>query len=119
MQDVYLPETTAYFIQVWNNDASGRNTDINEFEITLLDATLSNDNFDLENLKVFPNPVSDILHVENNGNINLMLEVFSSLGQKIMSSSINKIDISTLSSGIYFLHVISDENRVIRKIIKE
>ncbi|EDP72143.1 probable cell surface protein (LPXTG motif) [Flavobacteriales bacterium ALC-1] len=118
LQDISLPETTVYFVQVWDN-TSGRNTDINEFEIILQDATLSNNGYDLESLKIFPNPVSNVLQVDSNDNIDVTIEIFSALGQKVLSSTTNKIDLSILSSGIYYLNIISNNRRVIRRIIKD
>lgn len=117
IQDISITENTDYFVQVWNN-TSGRSTNINEFQITLQDATLSTNNFDIEDFKVFPNPVSNILQVSINDDFEFELEVYSALGERVLSSKSNKVDLSSLSSGIYYLFISSDNKRVFRKIIK-
>lgn len=118
IQDISITANTIYLVQVWDN-TSGRSTIANEFEITLQDSTLSNDNFDIGNIKVFPNPVSDSLQVKGVDNADTTLEIFNTLGQTIKSSKGNSIDMSELNSGVYFLNIISNSKNIIRRVIKE
>ncbi|RXR35375.1 T9SS type A sorting domain-containing protein [Flavobacterium piscinae] len=74
-----------------------------------------------ENLKVFPNPVVDFLSISNSSEIN-EIEIISALGQRIILLKINQqqttLDLSILTSGIYFLKLISVEDYETIKIIK-
>lgn len=67
-------------------------------------------NFDF---KLFPNPSSDFLQIEYNApdRLNSNIEILNSIGQQILTykfssnSTINKIDISSLSKGFYILRL--------------
>ncbi|SHJ76086.1 T9SS type A sorting domain-containing protein [Flavobacterium haoranii] len=65
---------------------------------------LSSESFQNDRISVFPNPTSQILYVESNLGIE-EIEIFDSLGRSINSYKLegNKIDVSFLSNGIYFL----------------
>jgi hypothetical protein len=69
---------------------------------------------------IYPNPVSDKLHIENFQDYNFALRDI--LGKEIILKSINKncYDLSQIPKGIYFLNVY-DKNEIIlvEKIIKE
>lgn len=60
-----------------------------------------------ENLIVYPNPVSDVLHIENKNGTTLRIELFSLDGKKlkakISSEEIHNLDVTTLKSGLYIL----------------
>jgi uncharacterized repeat protein (TIGR01451 family) len=83
-------------------------------------AALANDNFTFNNLKIYPNPVNNILNIENNSVID-NIEVSNVLGQTVLSQNNNnsKIDLSGLIAGIYFVKITSSGNEKIVKILKE
>ncbi|MFP3594414.1 T9SS type A sorting domain-containing protein [Chryseobacterium sp. SIMBA_038] len=68
-----------------------------------------------DNLKVFPNPVQDILNVSFDKNI-LSVTVYSTAGQQVLTKTINDnkgtVDVSTLPSGIYMVKVNAVNNTV-------
>ena len=74
--------------------------------------------------KVYPNPVSETFTVKlNNTYKSVQIEILSVTGkliQKINSnnSTIQNIDASNLSSGIYLVRVNADNNFSIKKVIK-
>lgn len=74
-------------------------------------------------IKVFPNPVSNILKIENKQNNfqNSQLEIINSLGQTVLKTEFkNQIDVSELASGFYTLLLKDNTGSVItKKIIKE
>jgi len=87
---------------------------------------LSVDNIQKNSLiKVFPNPTSGIITIENAKKLNLKnAEIYSVSGQKlqsfIMDKSVkNTIDISSLAKGVYILKVNSDNESSTVKIIKK
>ena len=85
---------------------------------TAQSCALSNSNFENESLKLFPNPVENIIYVE--GLFNFNFEVYDSLGKKILDSysTSNAIDVSSLTTGFYLLKIFSDGKTTIRKFIK-
>ena len=77
---------------------------------------------------IFPNPVKNILYISQNKKDPVKaIQVFNSLGQvqqKINYSSFKNIEyvevnISTLTSGIYFLEMMSNKNLIVRRFVKE
>lgn len=78
------------------------------------------------NILVFPNPATNELNLELNGNIpnlNSSLSIYSIDGRFIKSSSIetsiSKIDISSISSGIYLLKINLNEDFIVKKFVKK
>ncbi len=84
--------------------------------------TLSNESFAFANLTYFPNPVKNSLTISNTSLIETV-EISTILGQNMLSRKINslqtEIDLSALSSGIYFVKVTSEGHEKTIKIVKE
>ncbi|MEX2485225.1 MAG: ice-binding family protein [Brumimicrobium sp.] len=83
------------------------------------DPWTSVDENDMSNaISVYPNPFNNEINikVENNDNERLVLKLYNSLGVELNSSSLkngtNTIDMSTLSSGVYFYKVIGNNTIV-------
>lgn len=71
-------------------------------------------------VRIYPNPVSDFLSIETEKINPVSIEVYDVCGNKIMDViSSNKIDVSMLKSGIYFLRINGLENLIVSKFIKE
>lgn len=70
-------------------------------------------------IKVYPNPVSQILTIDSNRPIN-RVELFSILGKKVknVNSDFKTIPVNDLSNGIYIIKIQSGNHMVFRKIIK-
>ena len=84
---------------------------------------LGNETFSkLVGLKLYPNPVIDVLNVSYTDKISA-IEIISILGQTIENNTINanetQIDISRLSSGSYLIKVTADDKSEIFKVIKK
>ena len=73
----------------------------------------------LSELSVYPNPATDVLMVLNDNNIDRiqMVNIFGSvvLDQTIQANS-EKLDVSAMSPGIYFVTVSANSQQVVRKI---
>jgi len=85
------------------------------------DNVLTVDENELLSLSVFPNPAKDNISIETPNNVTVQsVSIINVAGKRISTSiSNNNIDVSTLSSGIYFLEIeVADDQRVIRKFIK-
>ncbi|MDI9258031.1 Ig-like domain-containing protein [Flavobacterium sedimenticola] len=83
--------------------------------------TLGNDSFNLAGLQYYPNPVTNVLHVEYNGTI-ASIEIFNTLGQKIATQNVNaittSIDMARLAAGTYFVKVQAENGSRTLKIMK-
>ncbi|OAD45532.1 T9SS type A sorting domain-containing protein [Polaribacter atrinae] len=102
-----------------NDEANNRNC----IQITV-DAALSNIDYEFKNqLKVFPNPTSDIINIKANTNLGInQLYIYNLNGRLIKESAtdLDKINISELSKGIYLLKVVGNENKTaVFRIIKK
>ena len=73
---------------------------------------------DYNEIKIYPNPVKDILNITSEMPFD-MLQVYNVQGQLIDETKKNQIDVSLLSSGMYFISVIVDGENSMIKFIKE
>jgi predicted secreted hydrolase len=78
---------------------------------------------DLKAIMVYPNPANDKITIECAGNQSLNLSVYNIVGeillQKELNKSINEIDISSLSKGVYLIKITDASETVQQKLIKE
>ncbi|WP_299103476.1 Calx-beta domain-containing protein [uncultured Winogradskyella sp.] len=84
--------------------------------------TLSDTEFTQPNLSIYPNPVKNILQVNNSSNI-ISLEITSILGKQILFKTIDdfsaEINFSEYAAGVYFIKTISNNGENVQKVIKE
>lgn len=81
---------------------------------------LATTDFKLEQIAIYPNPVSSAFHLSaENANIS-KIQVINSLGQnvKTIDTNFETVDISELSSGMYILKIDTESGSVNKKIIK-
>tara|TARA_R110002049_G_scaffold86004_3_gene218629 strand:- start:1244 stop:4957 length:3714 start_codon:yes stop_codon:yes gene_type:complete len=73
-----------------------------------------------KNLKIYPNPVKDILAIEINNNIEVHQFTIYNLQGKVIKNVIKKqaTNISNLPTGVYFIKIETDKGIGIKKIIK-
>jgi len=67
-----------------------------------------------ERLKVFPNPVTNILYINTLESKDINIQLFNSMGEMLMETSDKTIHFSKYPSGMYFLRV----DNVVYKLIK-
>ncbi len=80
--------------------------------------TLSTDQNELVQARVYPNPVESVITVESSAAID-KLEMYNVLGKRVgMVTASNTMDISQLNSGIYILKIFSGTQVTSQKIIK-
>ncbi len=98
---------------------------VNTFYLDNINVTSTSDQL---KIKVYPNPTSDILHVESifDNKKNIQCTVYNTLGQSLyqstdndMYSYIKQIDLSFLSSGLYFIQVSDGNEKIVKRIIKK
>ena len=80
---------------------------------------LNVDEFALNTLTIYPNPATHEIRIKNN----LILDavsVYNTLGALVAySTNSNRIDISTLQTGVYFLKIEQGANSITKKVIKQ
>jgi len=99
---------------------------LDEFKNNLLtcgNSPVSSNEISLEDLKIFPNPVSDILQIESKDQSILNVELFNSQGQVLTQASIKDVHAismktDSLEKGIYFLKIHTPKGILTRKFLK-
>jgi len=71
-----------------------------------------------ENIKLYPNPVSDILHIESKS-LDGSMRIYDVTGKEVLSMNIAKqIDLRILNKGVYFVEIFEGNSSVTHKLIK-
>jgi chitinase len=71
-----------------------------------------------KNLSVYPNPSNGIFTLEGIDLKNTKTEIYNTLGEKIINvQDGNIVDLSNEPKGIYYLHIIKEDNVTLRKIV--
>ena len=72
-------------------------------------------------LHVYPNPAKNLLNIETNGAIIQHIDVVDVLGNVILSRATDKnaIDIASLPTGIYTIHVSTNEGMARQQFVKQ
>ena len=81
---------------------------------------LSIDEENISKVSIFPNPVTDVIQVT--GNLSFTsYSIYNISGQQVLSGAIddNKIEVLSLTSGVYFLNLKSDVASQTLKLVKE
>lgn len=88
---------------------------------TMITPVLGNPTNEMSLFKMFPNPTSGIINIEMSNNQSIAKVVINNLlGQTIMRyESASILDISSLTKGIYFITVETDNGKETQRIIKQ
>lgn len=94
---------------------------VDGFEILPSTATAISESLDESPVRVFPNPVGDIVHFDSPNSATWeKIEVFDSSGTMVITeTNLNKIEMSGLSPGIYFVRLWQLGRYKTEKIIKK
>jgi len=102
------------------NDGNGESS--GQVRVYDLSEVLSTNEYSLLELKIYPNPTINTLHIEAN-NILTSVEIYNLLGQQILSSKpntlIEEINMSELNSGMYLVKVGIGEQIATYKVLKQ
>lgn len=79
-----------------------------------------NDAIVSKNIKLYPNPVHDVLTINSEIPLN-RVEIYSLLGKKVteVKTHFDAIPVNNLSKGVYILKIVSDKGYATRKLIKK
>ena len=95
---------------------------------TIYGVNASQEDFELENFKLFPNPTSDQVTVAftSKSNKEIRFEMFDFRGRKVYTKAIqnngsieNTIDMSKMASGVYILHIKDGDQSMSKKVIRK
>lgn len=85
--------------------------------------SLSSRNFEIVDLKIYPNPTSHLWNISTNNERITLLEVYDITGKRVFSkrpqSETTHIDASDFNSGIYIVKLSTKRGFVSKKLIKE
>ncbi len=82
-------------------------------------ATASAPKFDTSKVTVYPNPTTGIFNVETELDVK-QIDVYNSLGQKVLSTSNRQINLQTAANGLYFVTVTTNDGaQASYKLIKK
>lgn len=78
----------------------------------------------LDEINIYPNPTKDVIYVSlEKETTNLSWSLMNVSGQEVKQSELSsmkfEIDLKDVESGLYFLNVTVDDNRIVRKIVVE
>ncbi len=89
---------------------------------TFYTTTLSNTSFEKVELSMYPNPATNLVHIQSSNAQILGVEIFNLQGRSILKPGANqltKIDINPLAKGIYVVKVITTDGELVRKLVKK
>ncbi|MFC4738545.1 M4 family metallopeptidase [Flavobacterium ponti] len=92
----------------------------------VINGVLANENFELNDVSVYPNPSNGIYNISL-GKVNPdLIEVYDLTGKIILSKKEiipsnfeTIIDLSSASQGVYFVKIVEDDQQVVKRIIKQ
>ncbi|WP_456441419.1 T9SS type A sorting domain-containing protein [Psychroserpens sp.] len=118
--DIAVTPDTYYLVQVWNDDVADRGGS-SWFDLTVQDGALSTQEFQFEKVKLFPNPVNDVLNIQSD-EPKEKVEIFNLLGKRIKElnsgTNMNTIDMSDLAKGMYLIQVSINGKESTYKVLK-
>ncbi len=115
----FTPSTTTVVIYVRALAAMSSETEVFYDNISLIKTSeLSVPDVELETVKVYPNPVSDVLHISTPTAVD-HVRIFNIAGNSVANSNDEKIDVSDLTNGVYIVNISIGETSISRSFIKE
>ena len=122
MQNIYTYDDngnqTQYLTQSWNNN-EWKNTYKEDHYWSKFNVAASIKDNITDNILLYPNPVSNILHTKNIANGAQVL-IFTTNGKLVKLSHItdNQLNISELKSGVYLIKIIDNQKTYTSQFIK-
>lgn len=101
------------------------NIDVNQ-TITILEGSnpLNVESFNVSNFNIYPNPTSNIVNIAYTGNAQLLdiniIDIQGKVVKEKMLDGLNQekhIDVSDLASGVYFISILEEDKKTVRKIV--
>ena len=91
----------------------------------IIDGTLSNQDFELKNIAIYPNPSAGLFTVSTGNKAIDKVDVYDVTGKVVLSknnfsnaNSQTVLDMKNVSNGIYFVKISSENQNIVKRIIK-
>lgn len=84
----------------------------------MVDCVLSSEDFAATEIVLYPNPVRNRLQILGVGSVK-KVKIYTLQGSLISESNTGNIDVSSLTSGLYFAEIIAKNGRQIKKFMKK
>lgn len=99
------------------DNAPGCNSTI---EVGAACENLAINTFEESTIRIYPNPVTDILVVSDLNEFDIKnISIYSSSGEKLKETNVSRIDLSDFASGIYFVKISTKNGMSTRLVIKK
>lgn len=110
------PDASTVAVGVRGDDSNGSNAGtVKVFDISEL---LNVRDFNSSLLTMYPNPTSNQITLQlNNEALLKKANLYNELGQLVLSTNSRSINVSTLSTGVYFINIITDQGTENSKLI--
>ncbi|WP_299251948.1 LamG-like jellyroll fold domain-containing protein [uncultured Lacinutrix sp.] len=119
--DTFTVGSTSYWVTSTNNN--GCESERSEIVVSIEETLGVNNNSELSNITIYPNPSSSLLNISNLDGIELQLSIYDINGRLLLNKACNKeintIDISSFSNGMYLLKMKTDFGEVTKRVIKD
>ncbi|MAM30589.1 MAG: hypothetical protein CMC13_16355 [Flavobacteriaceae bacterium] len=115
--------TDPYLYDITDDGNSGKSmtiTNVNGDTAYYNNALLSVEETNFDSISLYPNPATDRVTIQAEISVD-QVHLYNVLGNRLLSqkNQTNTIDISSLSAGVYFVEVVSSQQRSIQKLIKK
>ncbi|NJK96736.1 MAG: T9SS type A sorting domain-containing protein [Bacteroidales bacterium] len=96
-----------------------------DFTINILDnSTTGIIESENETVQLYPNPVETYLNIVLTGDNFNLVQIYTEAGKLIISKEPGEqkniqLDLSALDTGLYFVKIISEDNIIVRKVVKQ
>lgn len=116
---IFAPGTQAY-APVGTSYGTGGAWRIDNLTISgeEIDDTASIVENNIEGLKVYPNPASELVNIVSNEIGTKTVAIYDMLGKKVLETSTEEtVNVSTLTSGVYIMNITQDGKKASRKLV--
>lgn len=92
------------------------------YKVDIANDVLNTTNVDFEaSIAIYPNPTSDVVNITlQDTSRTIEISVYDALGRVVMPSKnldVGRLDISGLSSGVYYVKIIQEGNKAVKRLI--
>ncbi len=113
----------ASYLSEWDVNESAIMYD--NYKVSAVRSQLSVNHTTATNFVLYPNPVTDVVTISNKENITMeQISVFDTNGRLVYGQKCNKesevsINLAGLTTGLYIVHITTNEGTIVKKLIKQ
>ncbi|MDD7913916.1 T9SS type A sorting domain-containing protein [Polaribacter ponticola] len=107
-------------VDIANNNADWKKDAIASYNTFCSKTVLNIESYLTESISMYPNPTTTNIQITITNDIMLRtIEIYNSIGKKVIESNKSLIDLKSLANGIYLVRVITDKGFINKKLIKK